>query len=413
MSTQETCVIVGASLAGAKAAEGARAAGYDGRLVLIGAEPVRPYERPPLSKEYLRGEAGSDEKIWVHDEGFYADQEIELLTDTVVSAVDGDSQVVLQDGRTIAFDRLALTTGSELRRLSLPGAELDGIHYLRSVADADELRARLDAGGRVVVVGAGWIGAEVAASARQRGLEVTVIDPVEVPLGRVLSEPIGRFYLDVHRQHGVEMRMQTGVSAFEGNGAVQRVITDDGRSIETDFVVVGVGIVPRTELAEGAGLVLDNGVAVDAGLRSSNPSIFAAGDVASALHPHYGRRVRVEHWSAALNQGTAVGRALAGEQVSYERIPYFFSDQYDVGMEYSGLSELDDEIVMRGRPEDGAFIAFWLRDERLVAGMNVNIWDVNEAIQTLIRAGQPVDRARLRDPDTSLSELAQDVAPSG
>ena len=249
MTTEQTFVIVGASLAGAKAAETLRAEGFDGRLVLIGAEDERPYERPPLSKDYLRGEAGR-EKVYVHDEGFYAEQSIDLrLGRTAVHLNTSAKELTLDDGERLRYDRLLLTTGAEPRRLRIPGNELDGVLYLRSVEDSDVLRERLDRGGTVVVVGAGWIGAEVAASARQRGLEVTLIDPNEVPLERVLGIEVGAVYRDIHAGHGVQMLMGTGVAAFEGDKAVERVRTSDGRELECDFVVVGVGVQPRTELA--------------------------------------------------------------------------------------------------------------------------------------------------------------------
>jgi 3-phenylpropionate/trans-cinnamate dioxygenase ferredoxin reductase subunit len=290
-----------------------------------------------------------------------------------------------------------LATGAQPRRLSVPGAELDGVLYLRSVRDSDALRARLDQGGAVVVVGAGWIGAEVAASARQRGLEVTVIEPAAVPLERVLGAELGAFYRDVHADHGVRMLMGSGIDAFEGSGAVERVRTSDGRVLDCDFAVVGVGVEPRTELAVSAGLTVTNGVLVDECLRASAPGVFAAGDVANAHHPFYGEPVRVEHWANALNQGPAAARNMLGASVPYDRLPYFFSDQYDVGMEYSGLASATDRVVIRGDLAAREFVAFWLRDDRVVAGMNVNVWDVNEPVQRLIREGVAVDERMLGD----------------
>jgi 3-phenylpropionate/trans-cinnamate dioxygenase ferredoxin reductase subunit len=257
----------------------------------------------------------------------------------------------------------------------------------------------------VVVVGAGWIGSEFAASARQKGLEVTLIDPLALPNERVFGPEIGSFYRDVHLQHGIELQLGTGVEAFEGDGAVTGVRAAGGQLIDCDFVVVGIGVVPRVELAAEAGLEVDNGILVDEQLQSSDPKVFAAGDVANAWHPFYGRRVRVEHWANALNQGPAAARAMLGEKVAYERIPYFFSDQYEVGMEYSGYAPEWDEVVFRGDREAGEFIAFWLGDGRVLAGMNVNVWDVSEPIQALIRSRQPVDVAALTDPETSLESL--------
>ena len=408
--SKPTFLIVGASLAGAKAAEELRAQGFDGRVMLVGAEPERPYERPPLTKDYLRGES-ERAKAYVHPDGFYEQQEIELVTGVTVTALEpGASRVTLDDGRQLGYDRLLLATGAEPRRLHIPGADLGGVHYLRTLADCDLLRARLEAGGHVVVVGAGWIGSEAAASARQRGLEVTVIDPQPLPSERIFGAGVATFYRDVHRQHGVELLLGEGVDAFEGDGAVARVRTASGRRIDCDFAVVGVGVVPRTGLASDAGLEVSNGVVVDAQLQTAAPGIFAAGDVANAWHPFYGERVRVEHWANALHQGPAAARAMLGQPVSYDRIPYFYSDQYDTGMEYSGHAPHWDEVVFRGDRAGGEFIAFWLRGGRVVAGMNVNVWDVNPHIEALIRARQPVGAGALADPGVTLESLAGELA---
>ncbi|HEY3772773.1 MAG TPA: FAD-dependent oxidoreductase [Solirubrobacteraceae bacterium] len=397
-------VIVGASLAGAKAAETLRAEGFDGRVVLVGAEQDRPYERPPLSKEYLRGEAGS--KPFVHEESFYAEHEIELRASTRVDSIDPAAGAVgLAGGETLEFDRLLLATGAEPRRLPLPGVEKDGVLSLRTVEDSDAIRARIDAGGRLVSIGAGWVGAEVAASARQRGCEVTLLDAVPLPLERVLGPELGAIYREVHADHGVEFVGGAQVQEIEGAGQVSAVRLADGRRIAADFVVIGVGAAPRVELAEAAGLRIDNGIAVDEQLRTSAPNVYAAGDVAAAHHPFYGTRIRVEHWSNALHQGPAAARSMLDLAVSYDRIPYFFSDQYDVGMEYSGYASAWEEVVFRGDPASREFIAFWLQDGRVHAGMNVNVWDVSGDIQALIRARRPVDRARLIDPEVPLAEL--------
>jgi 3-phenylpropionate/trans-cinnamate dioxygenase ferredoxin reductase subunit len=406
MTSNETHIIAGASLAGATAAATLREEGFDGRVVLIGTEEHRPYERPPLSKDYLRGEAGRD-KLYVHPDGFYADHDIELrLGSTAVELDTSGRTVTLDDGDRLGYDRLLLATGAEPRRLPVPGAELDGVLYLRSVDDSDALRERLDAGGSVVVVGAGWIGSEVAASARQRGLDVTVIDPLSVPLERVLGAEIGVVYRDIHTDHGVRMLMDTGVAAFEGDKKVERVRTSDGSELECDFVVVGVGVQPRTGLAAEAGIAVDDGVVVDARLRAGADGVFAAGDVASAHHPFYGERIRVEHWANALNQGPAAARNMLGQDAPYERLPYFFSDQYDVGMEYSGFARSWDRVVVRGDPAAREFIAFWMDGDRVLAGMNVNVWEVTDAIQRLIRERVAVDVGRLADPDVPLEELA-------
>jgi 3-phenylpropionate/trans-cinnamate dioxygenase ferredoxin reductase subunit len=402
---EQTFVIVGASLAGAKAAEQLRNGGFDGRVALIGAEPERPYERPPLSKDYLRGEA-EREKAYVHPESFYAEHDIELLTSARATAINPkEGRLTLANGDELRFDRLLLTTGAEPRRLGVPGAELHGIYYLRTIGDCDALRARIDGGGHAVVVGAGWIGSEVAASARQGGLDVTVIDPLELPNERIFGREIGEFYRDVHAQHGVELLLGDGLDSFEGDGQVARVRTASGKTVECDFAVVGVGVVPRVELAQAAGLEIDNGVVVDENLRTSAENVFAAGDLANAWHPFYERRIRVEHWANALNQGPAAARAMLGESVSYDRIPYFFSDQYEVGMEYSGYATEWDQVVFRGDRDGGEFIAFWLTGGRVVAGMNVNVWDVNDQVQALIRSRQTIDTAALGDPGTPLESL--------
>ncbi len=408
--SNQTFVIVGASLAGAKAAGELRERGFDGRIVLVGAEAERPYERPPLTKEYLQGKSERD-KAYVHEKGFYASQEIDLRLEAVAEAIDpAASTVTLAGGEALGYDGLLLTTGAEPRRLPVPGADLDGVHYLRTLSDCDALRERLGAGGHVAVVGAGWIGSEFAASARQAGLDVTVIDPLALPNERIFGPEIGAFYRDVHLAHGVEMVLEDGVEALEGNGSVRAVRTANGRRVECDFVVVGVGVVPRVKLAEAAGLTVENGVQVDAALKTSAPNVYAAGDVANAWHPFYERHIRVEHWANALNQGPAAARSMLGDTVSYDRIPYFYSDQYDVGMEYSGYATEWDEVVFRGDREGGEFVAFWLADGRVVGGMNVNVWDVNEHVQTLIRSRQPVDADALRDTDTPLESLAAERA---
>jgi 3-phenylpropionate/trans-cinnamate dioxygenase ferredoxin reductase component len=403
MST--TFVIVGAGMAGGKAVETLREEGFDGRIVLIGAEPDRPYERPPLSKDYLRGEAERNSIYLQEDPGWYDEHDVELRTSTVVDSLDVAARaVVLAGGERIDYDALLLATGAEPRRVSVPGADLQGVHVLRSAEDSDTLRAVLDAGGRLTVIGAGWIGCEVAASARQKGLDVTLIEPQSVPLERVLGPELGAFYRDVHLEHGVEMRLGDGLEAIEGDGRAERVRTSDGATVECDAVVIGIGVAPRTALAEGV-LDVDNGILVDAGLKASADGVFAAGDVANLDHPVLGR-LRVEHWANALEQGPAAARSMLGQDVSYDRVPYFFSDQYDVGMEYAGHSSPDDEVVFRGDPAGGEFIAFWMRDGRVTAGMNVNVWDVNEDIQALVREGAPVDPDRLRDPDVALDQVA-------
>jgi 3-phenylpropionate/trans-cinnamate dioxygenase ferredoxin reductase component len=402
---KQTFVIVGASLAGAKAAETLRAEGFDGRLVLIGAEDERPYARPPLSKDYLRGEAARD-RLYVHAEGFYAEHEIELRLGCTVTALDKSARVLhLHDGDELRYDQLLLTTGAEPRRLRVPGADLDGVLYLRSVADSDVLRERLAHAQSVVVVGAGWIGCEVAASARLLGLAVTVIDPLAVPLERVLGREVGTVYRDLHSAHGVRMLMATGVEGFEGEHAVERVRTSDGGTVDCDLVVVGVGARPRAGLAAQAGLRVDDGILVDAFLETGTRGVYAAGDVAKAHHPAYGQWLRVEHWANALNQGRIAARNMLGHVQAYDRMPYFFSDQYDVGLEYSGFARTWDHVVFRGDPASHEFVAFWLAGSRVVAGMSVNVWDVTKPIQALIRERVPVRDRLLADPDVPIEQL--------
>jgi 3-phenylpropionate/trans-cinnamate dioxygenase ferredoxin reductase subunit len=405
MAERPTFLIVGASLAGAKAAETLRDQGFDGRVVLVGNEPHRPYERPPLSKGYLQGEAERD-SVYVHPEGFYAAQEIELLRGREVTAVDlGARTATLSDGEALGWDRLLLATGAEPRRLPIPGADLEGVHVLRTLDDSDRLRDVTAAGGRLVVIGAGWIGAEAAASARTRGMDVTMVEQQSVPLQTVLGAEVGGMYAELHRDHGVELLTGTGVEAIEGDGRAERVVVEGGRAVDCAAVLVGVGVAPRTALAEAVGLAVDNGVLVDATLRAAD-DVFAAGDVANAEHPFYGRRVRVEHWANALNQGPAAAGAMLGRTDPYDRLPYFFSDQYDVGMEYSGLADPEAPVVVRGDLAAREAIVFWLGDDGAVlAGMNINVWDVNEQVQALIRSRAAVDPARLADPDVPLEGL--------
>jgi len=401
----ETYVIVGAALAGAKAAETLREEGFDGRVVLIGAEAEVPYERPPLSKDYLRGES-EREGAYVHPRAYYDEQGIELRTGTTVTAIDvAASQVVVGDER-LDYTKLLLATGAEPRRLPVPGDDLDGVHYLRDFADSDALRRAVDGSGRVAVIGAGWIGAEVAASARQKGLEVTLIEQLDVPLERVLGREVGEVYAGLHRDHGVELLTGAAVQAIEGAGRAERVRLADGRTVDCDFVVVGIGVTPRVALAEAAGLAVGDGIEVDEHLRTSHEAVFAAGDVAAAWHPFFERRLRVEHWHNALEQGPAAARSMLGKGEPYDRIPYFFSDQYDVGMEYAGYATDWDEVVFRGDVDAREFIAFWLKDGRVLAGMNVNVWDVTDHIQALIRSRAQIDRDRLRDTGTELASLA-------
>jgi 3-phenylpropionate/trans-cinnamate dioxygenase ferredoxin reductase subunit len=403
-------VIAGASLAGAKAAETLRAEGHDGPVILIGAENELPYERPPLSKGYLQGKADRD-SIFVHPRPWYYESEIDLRLGVAVTGVDRAAHAVtLSDGATAGYDKLLLATGSAPRPLPVPGADLHGVHYLRTVEDSDAIKAVLQSAARVVIVGGGWIGLEVAAAAREAGVEVTLLEAAELPLLRVLGPEAATIFADLHRAHGVDLRTSVQLAEITGSGGrADGARLADGSRIGADAVIVGAGIAPRTELARAAGLEVDNGVLVDQQLRSSDPDIFAAGDVANAFHPLLGKHIRVEHWANALHQPQAAARAMLGQAVAYDRIPYFYTDQYDLGMEYSGYCEPGeyDQVVFRGDVGRREFVAFWLGDGgRVLAGMNVNIWDVNDAIQALVRSRQPVDPAALADPDTPLESLA-------
>ncbi|MFD2092106.1 NAD(P)/FAD-dependent oxidoreductase [Blastococcus deserti] len=408
MTAQEkTYVLVGAGLAGAKAAETLRAEGFDGRVVLVGSEPELPYERPPLSKGYLLGTAGRD-SAHVHAQDWYAAHGVELRTGTRVTRLDvAGHRLALDDGEELPYAKVLLATGSSARRLPVPGAELEGVRYLRTLADADRLKADLAEGGRrIVIVGAGWIGLEVAAAARSHGNAVTVVEPQPTPLHAVLGPQMGGVFARLHRRHGVDLFTDTTVREIRGaGGRVASVVTDGRAGLPTDLVVVGIGAVPNTELAATAGLAVDNGVVTDHALRASAPDVYAAGDVAASFHPLYGRHVRVEHWANALNGGPAAARSMLGHDVVYDRVPYFYTDQYDLGMEYSGLGGPGDTVVCRGNPEDGGFIAFWTADGRVTAAMNVNVWDVTAPLQELIRSRRRVPVAALTDPDTPLERL--------
>jgi 3-phenylpropionate/trans-cinnamate dioxygenase ferredoxin reductase subunit len=405
MTDHRRLIIIGASLAGAKASETLREEGFDGEIVLIGEEPVRPYERPPLSKQYLQGSAERD-TVFVHPEGFYADNAIELRLSSTVESLDVASQeVVLASGEHLRYDAALIATGSTPRRLTVPGADLRGVHYLRTLADSDALRDAITSAHRVIVIGAGWIGCEVAASARQLGAAVAMVEVGGLPLERVLGTELGSFYRDLHADHGVELHFGVGVDSLLGTGSVEAVRLADGTTIAGDVIVVGVGVVPRVELAEGAGLTLDNGIVTDQFLATSSRGVFAAGDVASAWHPIFDRHIRLEHWSSALNQGPVAAKNMLGIPTPYARIPYFFSDQYDVGMEYAGFATDWDEIVFRGDPASREFVAFWLKDGLVAAGMNVNVWDVSDTIATVVAAQQRVDRQALIDPAVELASL--------
>ena len=410
MTDAETFVIVGAGLAGAKAVEALREQGFGGRLVLIGSEPHRPYERPPLSKGYLGGTTDR-EKVFVHTKDWYAEHDVDFQPEKTVTGLDrAAGRVELNDGSTIDYTKLLLTTGSSPRRLSVPGADAEGVHQLRTLDDSDVLRELIATTSRLVVIGAGWIGLEVTAAARAAGVEVTVVESAELPLLRVLGSEVAQVFADLHVAHGVDFRFNASLAQITvADGRATGVTLGDGSQIPADAVLVGVGAAPNTQLAEAAGLAVDNGVLVDAGLRTEDPNVFAAGDLANAEHPLLGRRIRVEHWANALKQPATAAAAMLGREAAYAELPYFFTDQYDLGMEYVGHVEPDayDQVVFRGDVPGREFIAFWLKDSRVLAGMNVNVWDVTDPIKALIRSGAAIDPARLADPAVPLTDLIE------
>jgi 3-phenylpropionate/trans-cinnamate dioxygenase ferredoxin reductase subunit len=409
MSETEKFVIVGAGLAGATAARTLREEGFAGRIQLVGREPHRPYIRPPLSKGFL---AGSDtrESADVEPADWYRDRDVELTLSTDAVALDpGAHRLELAGTGWTDYDRLLLATGSTPRRLDIPGADFEEVHYLRTVDQAETLRELLAGGDkRLVLVGSGWIGMEVASVARTLGNDVTILERDPIPLANALGDELGQMFADLHLEHGVTLRPSVRVAAITSdNGHVSGVRLDDGEILPADLVLVGVGVVPNVGLAQAAGLAIDNGVLVDASLGTSDPDIFAAGDIANALHPLIGIRLRSEHWANALRGGAVSARAMLGQAVSYDDVPYFYTDQFDLGMEYSGYGPLTRgaQIVYRGDRQRRSFISFWVADDRVVAGMNVNVWDVNEAVQGIIRRGNPVDVARLADETVPLEEL--------
>ncbi|MEW2579580.1 NAD(P)/FAD-dependent oxidoreductase [Streptomyces syringium] len=417
VDAHQTFVIVGGGLAGAKAAETLRSEGFTGRVILICDERDHPYERPPLSKGYLIGK-DERESVFVHEPGWYAQADIELHLGLPAVHLDREAKSVrLGDGTRIHYDRLLLATGAEPRRLDIPGTGLAGVHHLRRLAHAELLRGVLASLGRdnghLVIAGAGWIGLEVAAAARSYGAEVTVVESEPTPLHTVLGPELGQLFTDLHSEHGVRFHFGARLTEITGHdGMVLAARTDDGEEHPAHDVLAAIGAAPRTALAEAAGLALvdradGGGIAVDASLRTSDPDIFAAGDVAAAEHPWLGTRLRVEHWANALNEGPAAARAMLGQEVSYDRVPYFFSDQYDVGLEYSGYAPPGsyDQVVCRGDVGKREFIAFWLAEGRLLAGMNVNVWEVTDTVQKLIRSGRRLDPDALADPGIPLESL--------
>ncbi|TNC19398.1 NAD(P)/FAD-dependent oxidoreductase [Amycolatopsis alkalitolerans] len=400
--TSPRFVIIGAGLAGAKTAESLRAKGFNGQVTIVGDEEQLPYERPPLSKDYLVGNAARD-SLYVHDAEWYSDQRVELRTGIRATRIDRTSRrVELSDGAGLGYDKLLLATGASPRLLP----DTAGVHYLRRIEDSDRLKRLFTTAASLIVVGGGWIGLEAAAAARQAGLAATVVEALELPLLPALGRDVATVFADLHRQHGVDLRLGIQVEHVGNDGQGTRVRLADGSVLEADAVVAGIGAVPNTGLAEACGLRVDNGVVVDANLRTSDPDIFAAGDVASVYHPLLGRHLRVEHWASALKQPAAAAASMLDKDEAYDELPYFYTDQYDLGMEFLGTIDGHDRVVFRGDLPGREFIAFWLKNNRVRAGMNVNIWDVTGPIKALIRAGRPVHPDRLADPGIPLDQVA-------
>jgi 3-phenylpropionate/trans-cinnamate dioxygenase ferredoxin reductase subunit len=403
-------VIAGGGLAGASAAFALRDAGFGGRLVLVSEEQTPPYERPPLSKGYLRGEEPL-EKAFVRPLADYEAQGIQLLRGRRAVTLDPSSRLLnLDDGTNLIYDALLIATGAAPRRLASTNAYLPGVAYLRTVADADALRQAAASAEAIVVIGGGWVGSEVAASLRQLGRPVTLVSNLARPLERVLGPEVADVYRAIHEEHGVRL-VHGRVSRIAGDERVEAVELSDGQRIGADLVVVGVGAAPRLELATRARLeTRDGAIAVDEYLRTSVPNVYAAGDVAAAWHPRFGRHLRVEHWDNAIHQGRAAAANMLGANQPYVRTPYFYSDQYDLGMEYRGYAPQWGRVVIRGDLEAREFHAFWLADGRVIAAMNANLWDDGEELQRLVESEERVDPARLADPSIPLAGILATAA---
>ncbi|MDT9664152.1 FAD-dependent oxidoreductase [Rhodococcus qingshengii] len=410
MSTNRRFVIVGGGLAGAKIAEALRDRDFDGEITVLSEEDHLPYERPPLSKEFFAGKKTLPE-FTVHDGEWFRDHHVDLRPGTTATAIDPAAHTVsLPDGSTISYDKLALATGSRSRRLDIPGSDAEGVHYVRTVDQAAALLRTLAADKKLVVVGAGWIGLEIAASARGFDVDVTVLEHAGLPLESTLGPEMGEVFAALHRQNGVDLRTGTDVTAISVDGGHASGVTlIDGTVIPADAVLIAVGALPNTELASEAGIDVENGVLVDAGLQSSDPDVVAVGDIAAAQHPILNARIRVEHWANALNQPETAAETMLGRPAEYVRMPYFFTDQYDLGMEYVGHAPHGgySRVVTRGDVDKREFLAFWLDSaNKVLAGMNVNIWDAGDAIKELVASSRPVDPERLADPEIPLAEVS-------
>jgi len=408
MANSRTFVIIGGGLGGAKAAEALREKDFDGQIIICAEEDHLPYERPPLSKEFLAGKKSLDD-FTVHDSTWYRENEIDLRLNARVLSVDRAAHTVeLPDNTRVEYDKLLLATGSRSRRPPIPGSDAAGVHYLRTFEDALALNSALAEGSSLAVVGAGWIGLEVAASARQRGVNVTVVETAKLPLLGAVGEEVGAVFAALHRDHGVDLRLDSEVKQIAtADGKATGLRLGDGSSVAADAVLVAVGAQPNIELADQAGLSTgDGGVLVDAALRTSDHDIYAVGDIAAAEHPLFGSRIRTEHWANALKQPAVAAAGMLGEKAEYTELPYFFTDQYDLGMEYAGYAPTYNRVVFRGDVDGREFVAFWLdADDRVLAGMNVNIWDVLDDVKSLIRSRTTVDPDKLADPQAPLGEL--------
>jgi 3-phenylpropionate/trans-cinnamate dioxygenase ferredoxin reductase component len=408
MNTQPSFVIVGGGMAGAIAAQTLREEGFDGKIILLAQEPNAPYERPPLSKDYLQGKAERD-SIFVHPEPWYAEHAVELSLGSAVTSLDPASRTVTTaTGERLSYDKLLLATGSKPRHLDVPGADLDGVYYLRNVEDSDRLKIKFAEANRVVIIGAGWIGLETAAAARVAGLDVTLLVSGDLPLEHVLGPEVAPIFDELHRSHAVDLRYRTTAVELMGrHGAVTGVRLSDSTKIDADMIIVGVGVAPRTELAAAAGLKIDNGIVVDEHLRTSDPDIFAAGDIAQTYSPRLGRHIRVEHWANARRQGAVAAKAMLGQDAVDVRPSYFFTDQYDLSMEYTGdIGPAGyDRVIFRRHADSNEMIVFWLYEQRIQAGMNINIWDVADDIDRLIQSARPINADDLGNPAIPLATL--------
>jgi 3-phenylpropionate/trans-cinnamate dioxygenase ferredoxin reductase subunit len=408
MKNKPSFVIVGGGMAGAIATQTLREEGFDGKITLLGQEPNAPYERPPLSKDYLQGKADRDSNF-VHPEPWYAEHAVELSLGSTVTSLDPASRTITTAiGERLSYDKLLLATGSEPRRLDVPGADLDGVYYLRNVEDSERIKIVFTRAKRAVIIGAGWIGLETAAAARAAGLDVTLLVSGDLPLQHVLGPEVAPIFDELHRSHGVDLRHRTTATGLTGRrGRVTGVMLSDGTRIDADMIIVGIGAVPRTEIATDAGLKIDNGIVVDEHLRTSDPDIFAAGDIARTYNPRLGRHIRVEHWANARRQGVVAAKAMLDQDAVDVRPSYFFTDQYDLSMEYTGDigPAGNDRVIFRRHADSNQMIVFWLSEQRVQAGMNINIWDVADDIERLIQSAHPINADDLADPAIPLASL--------